>query len=428
MKSCLSTCARTLPASSLLAGAVLAMVGPARASLDGGRLAHFAAELRATVRADRVVLPAGDPPVALTHQSLPEAMHPAVGPLLAARALSAALPDMPTATVPALAPLAFRTWVLATQEPLLVLAPGHAPSADARDVATMPAVALTRVAAPDCTPLPDARDVAVVPVAALLRAAVPAAPLIAPVAPLLCMAVPDASVVAPALFVCKPAFHTTPDALQPVAPALPAVAAERLDLEIARNVFDAVRAGQLSARNPALRPDLVTLLAATAFTPEGYHVFETILAGCAGRNDTARMELLAHWAARHQGGIHADLLGYYSAFHLHTTGERAGAIRTCRDLADNSPALADRALLLLALAHSQAGKLTDARATLGELDRRFASSPVAAEGLYLQAWLCLQEGNREAAATLLRRIASNYSQSPTASKARDALSALEDPS
>ncbi len=342
---------------------MLAMAGPARASVDVGRLAQFAAELRATVRADRVVLPVGDPPVALTRLPM-AATCEIVGPLVGSRVPSAAAPAVPTTPVGTLAVTP------CTPVPPETLTPG--------------ALALTAI------PVPDGPALALVAFA--------------------------------------PAFHNTVDPIRPAAPTAPTVPATQLDVEIARNVFDAVRAGQLPARNPALRPDLVTLLAATAFTPEGYHVFETILLGCAGRNDTARLDLLAQWAASHQEGVHADLLGYYGAFHLHTTGERAGAIRACRDLADNSPALADRALLLLALAHSQAGKLTDARATLGELDRRFASSPVAAEGLYLQAWLCLQEGNREAASALLRRITSTYPKSPTASKARDALSALEEPS
>jgi tetratricopeptide (TPR) repeat protein len=208
-------------------------------------------------------------------------------------------------------------------------------------------------------------------------------------------------------------------------PAAPSIAPGQLDQWMARNVYDAVQAGQLNARNPGLRSDLMTLLSGTAFTPEGYRVFTTILQGCAGRDDAARIQLLEKWAAAERQTCDADLIAYYAAFHFREIGRQSESIRRCRGLADASRTLGDRALLLMALCQSQSGDNRAARLSLAELEQHFPDSPSAAEGLYMQAWLKLQDGAQTEATALLQKAISSYPDSPAASRARDALASLE---
>lgn len=205
------------------------------------------------------------------------------------------------------------------------------------------------------------------------------------------------------------------------------LASGAVQLVAARIVRDGLADGTLNPRNPAWRPHLVRLLAAAGASPDAEVLFTTLLAGCAGADDMARLAVVESWAARFEEGRHAETVAHAAARFAFSSGDYAGASRRCASIASAYPASADRAMLLQALSEAYAGNRAEALRLLAGLRKQLPDSPSVPEARLLEAWLALQDLRNDDAAAILRDIVATAPKSPAAAKASQMLSDLAMP-
>ncbi len=331
------------------------------------------------------------------------------------------------------------------------------------------ALAATRVAPPDGAPPPSAVALVAVPVGTLspatpdLTAHLPPAPipatpvlamLSAPTGPFYAIPAPGgpavrlpppimstpptpvlATLPAPtgpfyaspapigaALPLPPPALVTAHTFASPLAPSLPTNFAA---LAAARLVRDSLTDGSLNPRNPAWRPHLLLLLTDAASSPDTDALFATLLAGCGGYDDRARLATAEAWAGTFEGGRFAATMAYCAARRNFVSGDYAAAAFRCERLIVEHPEAAERAMLLLALARAQAGDRASALQLLREFREKHPESPAAPEARFMEAWLALQDSHNEEALAILRAIVTETPSAPAAAKAASMLASLE---
>ncbi len=204
----------------------------------------------------------------------------------------------------------------------------------------------------------------------------------------------------------------------PLAPNYAALAAGRL-------VRDGLADGSLNPRNPAWRPYLTVLLENPDAATDSEALFATLLAGCAGHDERARLAAAETWAAGYAGGRHAPIIAYASARRAFTSGDYAAAAHRCERILADHPALAERAMLLLAMARAQTGDRVRALQILAAFRADHPDSPAVPEARYMEAWIALQEMRNEEAVAILRDITAQTPRAPAAAKAAKMLAALE---
>lgn len=195
-------------------------------------------------------------------------------------------------------------------------------------------------------------------------------------------------------------------------------------LAAARLVRDALADGSLNPRNPAWRPYLALLLSGTNGI-DAEALFAVFLNGCAGHDDRAKLATAEAWAEKFENGRFSATLTYCAARYAFVSGDYPASLVRCERIIADHPEIADRAMLLLALAQAQSGDLSRSLLTLQSFRKLYPKSIAAPEARFMEAWIALQELRNEEAIAIFHEIVTEDPKAPAAVKANRMLASLE---
>lgn len=192
-----------------------------------------------------------------------------------------------------------------------------------------------------------------------------------------------------------------------------------------RMVVEGLLDGSLDPRSPQWRPQLADLIANPTKNINPDTVFQLLLAGCEGIDDSARMTVAENWARRFDSGKYQGEVTYAGARYLFNSGNYAETVSRCAAVEKSTPVLAVRAMLLRALSEAYAGDMKQSHRTLAAIKKNHSESPEMPEVRYMEAWLALQEMREDEAKAILKSIVHNTPKSTAATKAAKILESLE---
>ncbi len=228
----------------------------------------------------------------------------------------------------------------------------------------------------------------------------------------------------------EPFFHHLPIITHPlftercVSIPLGGLSEDCADRMAALLAYEAMQEGAENPIDPKWRPSLAHLVANPPDNIDADAIYQLLLAGFEGVDDESRMQLAEAWAIHHDGGRYAGDITYASLRAIFHAGNYRSIYHRAKNIAENHPDFAVRAMLLSVLADAYVMENARAKKTLDNLKIVYANSSEYPEILYMEAWLALENFRKGEAEVILYRILHDYPSSSAARKASQILEAL----